>query len=154
MPRVEHVSEHFVVRGPGIREARFDTIFERVPAWARAQAYLELRGVTPGAIVHVDGGPACIFCERSRADHVPGAFGEHCRPHCVAPWCARPTCVQALVNGYQPACLHHFFEGKLMRRPDGIDPAIVDPPPFSSAREVLWRREEDLALEIVRRLRG
>lgn len=139
--------ETFVVRGPGIRETTVRDPFRREddpPLWAKATAYLVMRGVASSNIKLFDGAPPCIFCEKYRAEHVEGFFGQHCRPRCHVERCSKVTCIQALVGGYLPACLHHFFEEKRMRRPSGVLSAIVEPHPHQ------WRVEEQLAREIAR----
>jgi hypothetical protein len=139
--------EHFVVRGRGIREKTIHDPFHREnapPLWALAAAYLVMRGIDSADIKLHDGPPPCIFCEKYRDDHVEGFFGEHCRPQCHVPQCSKVTCVQALVGGYLPACLNHFFEGKAMRRPAGVVEKVVEPNPLQ------WRVEEQIAREIAR----
>jgi hypothetical protein len=143
--RTPHHYEIFTVRGPGIRETRITSTMRSEllpPAWAQAQAYLIMRGADKSAIQLMDGQPPCIFCWTYRADHVPGFFGEHCRPSCHIEGCEKVTCVQALVGGFIPACLHHAFEGGHWKRAKGIDDAIVNP----CVR--LWRAEEELARQI------
>lgn len=139
--------EKFTVRGLGIRETTIHEPFHREndpPLWARATAYLVMRGIDSADIKLYDGPPPCIFCERYRGEHVDGFFGEHCRPRCHVDRCSKVTCVQALVGGYLPACLHHFFEEKKMRRPAGVIDKVVTPNPLQ------WRVEEQIAREIAR----
>ena len=116
-------SGRFVVRGPDVQEVVLYAWRERpgddalslnwalsVEGWARKHGW-----TLAGLEMH-DGHPPCIFCGLGPRGHIPSWNGALCRPTCIMQGCERDTCIQAVVNGYQPACLRHFFEERVMVR--------------------------------------
>lgn len=105
----------FTVRGPGVREQSFLT-YDRCDIHS-VTAWLRRLGIPLGDVAKYDGPAPCIFCARDARAHIPSWYGMLCRPTCIVQGCERDTCVQAVVGGYMPACLHHFFEQRVMVRP-------------------------------------
>ena len=108
----------FTFRGPGQRERSFYTYDgdDRVSV----VAHLKELGYDPDDVLKLETRPPCIFCGKTLEEHPEGVFGETCRPKCMAHLmpnvsrCHKDTCVQALVGGFMPMCLDHFFGDKYM----------------------------------------
>jgi rhodanese-related sulfurtransferase len=145
-------NEKIMVRGPGVREFTPPYLFGpgHHRALAEAYAYLIVRGFPKGEIQLVDSRPPCIFCNEYQETHIPGFFGEFCRPLCHIPGCTKVTCVQAIVSGYIPSCMDHAFGSKfnIPRRP-GVREEDVNPSPKAFGGTVRLREVEKMIADSI-----
>lgn len=100
----------YVFRGPGLRERSFYLYEQGDGSAPSIQSHLERLGFSLKDVKRYNFAPPCIFCGHYLDTHVPGLFGENCRPKCHIEGCDLDACIQSIVSGKQPTCLHHFFD--------------------------------------------